>query len=124
MYGEILVYLHCDPSFVVSLEELDSQCCQFQQPLVTSRESTHHNIITELHTEIEGKERRVILIIIIAGVDIVHVHESVYVREREEAREGGMERERKRGGEKEREGDGERGHLPSTECVLHLPVRT
>ena len=43
-----VISLHCDPSFVVSLEELDSQSCQFQQPLMTSRKSTHHNIITEL----------------------------------------------------------------------------
>lgn len=109
------VYLHCDPSFVVSLKELDPQRCQLQQPLVTSRESTHHNIITELQ-EIDGK-RCTILIIIMEVLDIVSVYESVCVV----CKSGRGEREREREGE---EGGGERGHLSSTECVLHSPVRT
>ena len=50
-------------------------------------------------------------------LDIVSVYESVCVV----CKSGRGEREREREGE---EGGGERGHLSSTECVLHSPVRT
>ena len=64
----------------------------------------------------------ILIIIVAAGVDIVHVHESVCVRKREEGREGGRERERE--GEKEREGDGEREatFLLLSACSTHLFV--